>query len=54
LSVYKSLKNVEERLADVQKQNTEIQHVILALKREQKELEDDNAKYMHIMRWSAQ
>jgi len=54
LSVYKSLKNVEERLVDVQKQNTEIQHVILALKREQKELEDDNAKYLHIMRWSAQ
>lgn len=50
----KSLKNVGDKLREVHAQNTEVQHIIIALKREQKELEDDNAKYRHIMRWSAQ
>lgn len=54
LSLYKSLQNVKERLVEAQTRNTEVQHIILALQREQKELEEDNAKYMHIMRWSAQ
>jgi hypothetical protein len=54
VATYKSLKNVKEHLKGVQVQTTELQHVLVALKREQKELEEDNAKYMHIMRWSAQ
>jgi hypothetical protein len=32
----------------------EVQHILVVLKREQKELEEDNKKYVHIMRWSAQ
>ena len=52
--VFNSLKDINDTIRDVQAQNTEIQHIIIALQKEQNELEDDNAKYMHIMRWSAQ
>lgn len=54
VSIFNSLRDVKETLREVQAKNTEIQHIIIALKKEQNELEDDNAKYMHIMRWSAQ
>lgn len=54
VAMYNSLKNIKEHLNEVQTRNTEVQHVIVALKREQKELEEENAKYMHIMRWSVQ
>jgi len=54
VSMYESLKNVKQHIKDVQTQTTEVQHIIVVLKREQKELEKDNSKYMHIMRWSAQ
>jgi len=54
VSMSKSLKNLKEQLRDIHSQTTEVQHIIVAHKKEQKELEEDNAKYMHIMQWSAQ
>ena len=54
LSVYTLLQKTEEKLREVQIQNTEVQNIIISLKRQRKDLEDDNAKYMHIMRWSAE
>jgi hypothetical protein len=53
-TVFNSLKDINDTLRSVQAQNTELQHIIIALKKEKTELEEDNAKYMHIMRWSAQ
>jgi hypothetical protein len=54
VSMHASLKTMDETLRRSQAQNTEVQHVLVALKKEYAELSDDNAKYMHIMRWSAQ
>jgi hypothetical protein len=53
ITLYKSIENIKENIAEIQLKNTEIQHTIIALKMEQKELEEDNSKYMHIMKWSA-
>jgi uncharacterized protein YaaN involved in tellurite resistance len=52
VEVCRKMKDIKELVRDAQKQSTEIQHVIVALKRELKELENDNKKYQKIITWS--
>jgi hypothetical protein len=46
------LKNVKDYLLDVQKESTVTQHTLMGLKKELKELEDDNRRYVIILQWS--
>jgi len=52
VDIHKKLKNIKDIIRDIQKRTTEIQHVIIVLKKELKELEDDNKKYHTIIKWS--
>jgi hypothetical protein len=50
--ISKGLENIEEVIRDTQKTTTSMQYETLALKRELRELEEDNKKYLKIAQWS--